>query len=263
MAEQLEELGESILAFIREQKVLLLLITIPILTVMIGLLSWHITHHFGSTKRQDELAVIDDKRNLVLENHQKAMEFLKSELQKLEGTFDTATTAKKASLKEKIDTTEPDLTEVGKQYEEFFQAHRQTQEGRVAGVQAAQIYIKQESHQKALAIFAQIFTGDHTLGLFYDIYIRPVYAGLLEEMKMHEQALNETENILNVIRDLKGMNSIAGSIEPDLLFAKARLGAALNNPTAVSGAVDQLVGKYPSHEETRLALTIQLVSVPK
>lgn len=263
MAEQLEELGESILAFIREQKALILFITIPILTVVIGLLSWHVTHHFGSTKRQDALAVIDDKRSLALKNHQKAMEFLQSELQKLEATFDTATTAKKASLQEKINTTQPDFTEVGKQYEEFFQAHSQTQEGRVAGVQAAQIFMQQESYPKALEIFSQIFTGDHTLGLFYDIYIRPVYAGLLEEMEMHEQALSETEKILAVIHDLKGMNSIASSIEPDLLFSKARLGAALKDSAAVSGAVDQLVGKYPSHEETRLALTIQMVSASK
>ena len=253
-----EQLPEKILKFCREKKSLLLLIFLPIITVIIGLVSWRSFDYFTSKQRMAQLAVIDDRKALVDKNHTQTVKFLNNELAQLNAQ-DPTTTTKKNELEQKIADNQPDYTAVLRDYEAFFEQHSASREGKMAGLMAAQLHLDADNHPKALAIFKIIFNQDTNLDLFYEIFFRPLYAALLEEDQQYQPALTQVTTLSAKLTSVPNFDQMIQKMEPDLLYSQARLAAQLNDNQTIQQATERLMRLYPTAEQTRLALTVQIV----
>lgn len=252
---------DAIIQFSRDNKALLMLLSLPVLLALLALASWRGFDYFTTKQRMSTLSLIDDHKARADKNHTKTLEFLKAELAKLNAQDPTITPAKN-ELQAQIDAAEPDYQQALQAYEAFFGEHPSSDEGQLAGIQAAMLHLAADHQAEALKLFTAIFDNDDTKHLVYEVFLRPQYAALLEEAGQVDQALAQINILLAKFNTTTELTPVIQKMEPDLLYAQVRLATQLGEAATAAQATDRLVQRYPTAEQTRLALTVRIHSTP-
>lgn len=256
-----EEFSQKALKWVQDKKNPLILIFLPATLILISLVSWRGFDTITSQNRLKQLILINDQKTIADQNYASSLQFLEEQLNQLNAQ-DPSTTTEKNKLEEEIAQSQPKYEQVLKDYEAFFFNYPNTREGRMAGLQAARIYLSDQKYQKAVEIFDSMFKTD-SQDLFYDTLVRPVYAGILEQTQQYQQSLNQIDLMIDKLDKTRDFSAISQNKKPQLLYAKARVAAQLGDIKTVRETTDRLVQQYPSSEETRLALAIQILHSSK
>lgn len=251
----------AMLQFGRDNKTLLTILSLPVLLALLALASWRGFDYFTTKERMTALSLIDDHKAHADKNHTKTIEFLQAQLDKL-NTKDPTTTPAKNKLEAQIASAQPDYLQALQAYEAFFNEHPSSDEGQLAGIQAAQLHLAADSQAEALELLTSIFGDGETKHLLYEVFMRPQYAALLEEAGQYEQALSQINILLAKFNTSAELTPVIQKLEPDLLYAQVRLATQLGDADAATQATSQLMQRHPTAEQTRLALTAQIHSSP-
>lgn len=253
ISERFERYAES---FFQAKNIWLSLL-VPTIIVGIGFWVWQMREATVAENRRTALADIDEKASRVMESHGKELEKLQNEITALKGVMDSASIAEREKLEAKVKDFKPDTQDIIQEYQNFFAANRQSSEGRAAAIKATMLNLENNQYQKGLEILTTIFTEDDRgqLGEFYEIQVRMLYAGLLEEKKEYDRSLQEIQHILQ--NDIPESYS---DLKPKLYYAQVRLGILLDSSEIATSATDQLLAEFPHSNETRLALAYAAIT---
>lgn len=246
----------EIITLIRERKNLFMSALIPTAMLVGGLFAYNYYQNSESEELRDELfkIVINNKK---VDSKKQALE---KEIANLENKLGGLKKSPKlATLKTEISNKRASLTEVKlklnkelDQYENFFNEHKDSLEGKQSGLIRARYFIDDgsiESLQKAKVILKSILSGPVSKS-FYNDQVRRLYIAILEDEKDYKEALNEIDKLLMFIADKN---------KPEVLLMKVRILKCIGDEEGILNAIALLREKYSSSLEVKKALAIHLL----
>ena len=216
---------------------------------------WHYYAQWQGDTRKAELLIIDQVFAKEEETFAQVEKEQRDEIAKLEKELasskdEKANTALRKSLAEKneqIDTLTADHKASHSQYLEFFQKYTSKPEGWRAGLFAARIFLDEKKLTEAADILAKILS--HSLGVdFYQVQVRMMYMGVLEDLKRYEEALQEAETLLRIATD---------EFIPRALLVKGRLQFFSGLKEEAAQTFDLIISSHGATPEARQAQAVK------
>lgn len=192
--------------FVHQQK--LYVATAALVLVMAVGLTWNYFSTQRNLESLDKISLFDseleaerdrlDKQKQSISNEiekmskkVKASEQLKNEdKQKLSGAEITDLKAKIASETSRLDSLKLNSQAIRDKYVKFFEGYPKTDAGKRAAVQALMLDIDQKNYGQAVLLAEQVLVAKKVTP-FYDVQIRSIYVGLLEQVEKTQQALEQ------------------------------------------------------------------------
>ncbi|MBI2602273.1 MAG: tetratricopeptide repeat protein [Deltaproteobacteria bacterium] len=221
----LQELFFSSVEWVKDRKVVALVIMAAFLSLLGAAGGWHYYSQWQGEKRKAELLTIDQV-------------FAKE--------AETFALAEKEQ-RDELATLNADHKASHSQYLEFFQKYTSKPEGWRAGLFAARIFLDERKLTEAADILAKILS--HSLGVdFYQVQVRLMYMGVLEDLKLYEEALQEAETLLRIATD---------EFIPRALLVKGRLQFFSGLKEEAAQTFDLIITSHSATPEARQAQAVK------
>lgn len=234
-----------------KNKKLLMGLTLPVVLVFAGLWGWSQISATKAESRRYELAKIDDLFAKEEESISKDREEIQKKLAEFNDDKKNATKnkAKIEKLEKDLESLQADHSESLKKYLDFLNQNLNSAEGMRAGLVAANIELQNKKFDNAKAILEKVLSNVPS-GAFYNVQVRLLYAGVLEEVGEKEKALAEVDKVLLNVMD---------SIKPKVLFTKGRILTELDRKEEAQAVFSELTLKYANSQEARKVAAIKLI----
>ncbi|MCY4443594.1 MAG: hypothetical protein OXC44_02205 [Proteobacteria bacterium] len=254
-----EERAERFAEFLFNNRMTLLVLSAPVLVIVLGFWGWSIWDNAQTESRLDELAVLNSSYNERRETHQSLREDINdlSRKEAAEGADKDLQKTKELQeqrerLQKELAEKQKEIADMAQSFSDFFAKNPQSKEGQSAAVRSAHIHLFNDDLSGAEEVLTQLY-GYKPRGRFFENGVYPMYAGLLEDLGKFQEALEVVDHAL-----ASSYNQRA-SMQVELLYAKARLGAFLKDKSLVDGVVEVFLAKYKDAPEITLVLALQAV----
>ncbi len=245
-----------ILDWFKSQRKAVVLTIIPVLVIVLAASSWQYYRYWERGQRKHQLAEIEKIYSKEEKDAQKKKRDIHNEISKLEkASKDLAkdpakAAANKAEIEAKnkeSDAIEANHKESLPKYISFFHANEKNPEGWQAGMTAVSILGKDKSYEEAAGILSKILNA--ALGIeFYQVQVRMMYVGILEDLKKYDEAMNEIQKLLPIVSD---------ELKPKVLLAKARLELDSQKREEAMKTLDMILSTHSDSPEARQAIAIK------
>lgn len=154
---------------------------------------------------------------------------------------------KLASLKKDRDNLEPVHDKSAEQYKGFYEANTGNSEGWIAGVKYSNYLIKKNKLSEALPVLESIL--EESAGYnFYQIHVRYMMVGVLEDLKKYDLALEMAEKLQKVAPK---------AIKLKAMLSKARILLTKNDIKSANTIFDEIIKEDSNSSEANLARSLK------
>ena len=246
------KLADQLLLY--RKPILLTLLPLVGIGIAVGCWQWYRGHQH--LQLQSALALIDLEYRDEAEKTEKEREKLNEKLTALAPKQEKADTAKEPiltaeqeKLQAQMDALKPDHSASTKKFLDFYQMHKSEAAGRSAALHVAKVYLEDHKVQEAAPLLAEVL--QHAAKDKFDqLYVRMLYASVLEEQGQFEQALQEVDKAIPLASE---------SFLPETLLMKSRLLYAASRKKEAMDTLDILLSKHESASEAQKARALKVL----
>jgi predicted negative regulator of RcsB-dependent stress response len=237
--------------WIKVQERTLILAILPISALILAGGGWQYYRYYQRDQLKHQLAEIEKIFSKEEKEAGKLRNKIREDVQKLESEKDAA---KKAANKALIDAKNKEMENINADHKDslakyiaFFHAHEKDAEGWRAGLTAVSILTKAKNFEESSAILNKIL--QHSMGIeFYQVQVRLMYIGIMEDLKKYDEGLAEIEKLLPLASD---------EILPRVLLTKARFQMEAGKREEGVKTLDGIISSHSSSPEARQAIAIK------
>jgi|GEM_PF-906347 len=243
------------------------LMLLPLVGVVVVGFAWQWYSGYRTDKRLDSLAAVEDVYMQELFDSGKKREEIQKKIDALPLTppvpaaadpkapksADEKTAAKPAEnpqiiaqrklLEVERDGIKPDHSKSLEQFKKYFEGHKGTAEGWLAGMRAVTILIEQQKESEARPIVEAVAKESITAPIF-QIQSRMILIGLNEDAGNFDAALKDAEVLIGLADD---------ELKPKVLLAKGRIQLLKEAKADAKATLDDLIVKHANTPEAQKA----------
>jgi tetratricopeptide (TPR) repeat protein len=241
------------MAWLRSQEKALIMVLIPLALLLVVGGAWQYYRYWESGQRKHQLAEIEKsfaKEEKEAAKKRSAIQDAITQMEKPSKNKDVKAEDNKALIENKrkeMESIEADHKDTVAKYIAFFHANEKNAEGWRAGMVAVETLVKTEKLQEASDIVSKILA--HSLGIpFYQVQVRLMYVGILEDLKKYDAALTELEKVIPLAPE---------DLLPKVYLNRSRIELGAGKKEDAVKTLDMIVSKYANSSEARQALAIK------
>ncbi len=234
------------------QKQTIVMALIPMLLAGGGFVGWKYYQTSKSEALRDQVAAVEMALTKKQEEHAKKQSTLEAEVARLKAIATpkaeetTALTKAQADLQALPPVASAEAVQA---YSDIFAANVKSAEGWRAGLALARIFIDEKKYTEAADVLKKIV--DASLGLdFYQVQVRMMYIGLLEELGRTEEAAQEASKLVTLAPK---------TFLPEALFLEGSLFKKLGKSEETDKAFGRILSDFADSDEARRVRAIQLL----
>jgi len=230
---------------------------VPLLAAILGVIAFQYARHWQSVQRKDALHAIEKQFTDEENAFTKKRAGLRDELRKLENPAkdkaagDAAPVVPDASAvaakKKELEAFKADHKVSLEKFVAFFKSHQGSKEGWRAGMAAVGILVKDKNLAEASDILKTLLEKSKGID-FYQVQVRLMYIGILEDLKKFEDALAQVEIVQSLASE---------ELKPRVLLTKARIQIEVGKADEANKTLDLIMTTYASSPEARQALVLK------
>lgn len=245
-----QDMGLAVADWIAKHKLQLTFAVSPIIALAIAAGAYEYFQSQSKLERIEELGKIDTAFMEELSEAKKKREEVQKKLDAI-GT-DNDQKKKDASpaekeLEEQLAQVKADHSKSLSSYLAFFESNNSHPEGWVAGLKAISIYLEDKKIDEVAPIAKKIIENSRKYQ-FYQIHVRMVYSGVLEDQEKFDEALEELDHILKL--NVK-------SVVPQVLLAKGRIYMHQKKADEAAKSFDEILNNHAAAPEATSAKALK------